>query len=176
MQPEADDTCWQGRAGRDPNNVGKGCQWQLQSCKDHAVSEVVVGWQRLCPVTWQVMFMHVRLKFAPFPVCNPRLHVRHVRTREEGKLGSHDMGASDSETFFNMWLCELQAGGQKKQLMQLHDDAALVETIIASKLSSGHFRPHPDAPDDPNATMYFVTRLYSKPRGYVLSWLAPQEA
>ena len=113
MQPEADDTCWQGRAGRDPNNVGKGCQWQLQSCKDHAVSEVVVGWQRLCPVTWQVMFMHVRLKFAPFPVCNPRLHVRHVRTREEGKLGSHDMGASDSETFFNMWLCELQAGGQK---------------------------------------------------------------
>ncbi|OLQ15727.1 hypothetical protein AK812_SmicGene122 [Symbiodinium microadriaticum] len=38
-----------------------------------------------------------------------QLHVRHVRTREEGKLGSHDMGASDSETFFNMWLCELQA-------------------------------------------------------------------
>ena len=45
----------------------------------------------------------------------------------------------------------------KQQLLQLHNsDSDLVDNIIASKVSLGHFRPHPDAPEDPSATMYYV--------------------
>ncbi|CAE7225116.1 unnamed protein product [Symbiodinium microadriaticum] len=36
----------------------------------------------------------------------------------------------------------------KQQLLQLHNsDSDLVDNIIASKVSLGHFRPHPDAPE-----------------------------
>ena len=45
-------------------------------------------------------------------------------------------------------------------MLQLHgDDSDLVDNIIASKVSLGHFRPHSDAPEDSNATMYYVPRL-----------------
>ena len=40
--------------------------------------------------------------------------------------------------------------------MQMHQNAELVDRIIQSKVELGLFRPHPAAPDDPEATLYYV--------------------
>lgn len=46
--------------------------------------------------------------------------------------------------------------------MQLHGDEQVVNTIIERKMASGEFKEHPDAPDDPTATLYHVMVELSK--------------
>ena len=41
--------------------------------------------------------------------------------------------------------------------MHLHGgNSAVVEAIIAAKISAGHHKPHPDLPHDPEATLYYA--------------------
>ena len=43
------------------------------------------------------------------------------------------------------------------QMLLIHNgNAALVDSIISSKVSAGLSRPHPDAPHDPSATLYYA--------------------
>ena len=51
----------------------------------------------------------------------------------------------------------LQGWRTKSQLLVLHGgNVELVEAIVASKKALGMFRPHPDAPDDPEAMLFYV--------------------
>ena len=48
----------------------------------------------------------------------------------------------------------------KDQLLQLYNgNRPLVEQLIMSKTNSGEFREHPDMPNDPGMTLYYVLRI-----------------
>ena len=46
----------------------------------------------------------------------------------------------------------------RAQLLHLHGgNVAIVEAIIEAKVAIGHHKPHPDLPNDPEATLYYVS-------------------
>lgn len=48
----------------------------------------------------------------------------------------------------------------RDQIIQLQNgNVQLADSVIARKKSTGEFREHPDLPDDPAMTMYYVSRM-----------------
>lgn len=49
----------------------------------------------------------------------------------------------------------------RDQIIQLQNgNVQLADSVIARKKSTGEFREHPDLPDDPAMTMYYVSRMH----------------
>ena len=73
--------------------------------------------------------------------CTCRMTVRHTRTREDLSRGSRRRA----------WLT-------RAQLMKMYGNStAMVDNLIAKKISENSFRPHPDLPEVPEATLYHVS-------------------
>ena len=57
--------------------------------------------------------------------------------------------------------------------MELHKDADLVDSLICSKKQLGHYKPHPDLPEDESAMLYYAGTLAFRTSALSMTPMAP---
>lgn len=101
-----------------------------------------------------------------------RLRIQHSRSRTDKNLGNTTYGRYLGPTSVVCCImqhestlhrghrsmgCHYLGWRARSQMMVLHgQNSAIVDSIIDRKVSQGHYKEHPDCPDEEDGTMYYV--------------------